>query len=438
MEKKDRKFVITMIAIFFIVVFTCLLKIMFTYNEEIISLYLYIIIYILITSLVFIKERKNIINIKIIFLGMYTIMIALSPVIYYLYNKTFISNTGNSIIYQFPIIIIGYLSMIIGFYIIRPKKIKEKKNNILELEFSRNFAIIILCLSTFSNIIFILKNRGSYFGGNLVSDNLSLMSGNGIINQIIGLDFIGLGLLYNYYYNTKKSKNIFFFFLLINIMLFVIRGNRTSVVVTILYLILIKNSYIRVKAKNMLFLAVVTLATIAVLGMIKDIMSSNNANFSTTLYNELQIGSINLNYVYLVFPNKTSFQYGKTYLINFIMLRPGPDDDFTLWLKKQIGLSFIGGGVTPTLLGEGYMNFGYVGIFLLPFIVGIISNILNQKYMYNKKEIAWITCVFVKLIDIFRGGIANSSIGILILLMVYIFYKMLFSIKYGNRVENYE
>ena len=42
-------------------------------------------------------------------------------------------------------------------------------------------------------------------------------------------------------------------------------------------------------------------------------------------------------------------------------MRPGPDLDFTLWLKDKVNIQFSGGGLTPTIIGEAYINFGFGG-----------------------------------------------------------------------------
>ena len=146
----------------------------------------------------------------------------------------------------------------------------------------------------------------------------------------------------------------------------------------------------------------------------------------------------NLSYIKKVFPMQLDFQYGYTFLINIQMLMPGPDVDFTIWLKEQIGLNFAGGGVTPTLVGEGYINGGYIGVFIWLFIIGMIVSYINNSYLYNKRDTVWVTYCVAKLLDIFRGGVANSEVTLIIILFVYIGYKFGYKILKNKFYYNLE
>ena len=63
------------------------------------------------------------------------------------------------------------------------------------------------------------------------------------------------------------------------------------------------------------------------------------------------------------------FQYGRTYLTLPISILPGHQLSPDLLIKKASGKTFIGGGTPPTLVGEGYMNAGYVGVVLAAFVL---------------------------------------------------------------------
>ncbi len=58
------------------------------------------------------------------------------------------------------------------------------------------------------------------------------------------------------------------------------------------------------------------------------------------------------------------WQYGSTYVTLFTSALPGKQTSPDMLLKELNGVDFIGGGIPPTLAGEGYMNFGYAGVFL--------------------------------------------------------------------------
>ena len=57
-------------------------------------------------------------------------------------------------------------------------------------------------------------------------------------------------------------------------------------------------------------------------------------------------------------------QFGSTYFTLFASVLPGKQISPDMMLKELNGVQFLGGGIPPTLAGEGYMNFGYFGVFL--------------------------------------------------------------------------
>lgn len=57
-------------------------------------------------------------------------------------------------------------------------------------------------------------------------------------------------------------------------------------------------------------------------------------------------------------------QFGSTYFTLFASILPGKQISPDMMLKELNGVQFLGGGIPPTLAGEGYMNFGYFGVFL--------------------------------------------------------------------------
>jgi len=73
---------------------------------------------------------------------------------------------------------------------------------------------------------------------------------------------------------------------------------------------------------------------------------------------------------------------GSTYLNDLGMLIPGPNVTGGVILKEYIGLEFSGGGITPTILGEGYANFGLYIAFIFIFL---LVNILNIIYFFIYK-----------------------------------------------------
>lgn len=60
-------------------------------------------------------------------------------------------------------------------------------------------------------------------------------------------------------------------------------------------------------------------------------------------------------------------QFGTTYLTLFISALPGEQLSLDRQIKEASGKDFVGGGTPPTMMGEGYVNFGLPGTFLSAF-----------------------------------------------------------------------
>ena len=179
---------------------------------------------------------------------------------------------------------------------------------------------------------------------------------------------------------------------------------------------------------RIVFYGLLCIIGVSVLGEIRTTMSGGVSCTLTSLFTSLYVGNININYMYNTFPGKVDFQYGYTYLINFLMLLPGPDLDFTLWLKEQVGITFSGGGLTPTIIGEFYINFGEAFIFIGLFILGVFSVYLNRYFKRHKESFLAVFYVW-QFAHCVSGGIANVSVTVLLYTIV---YKCLIMLPYRS------
>ena len=397
-------------------------------NESVI---IYSIEYILITVIAIFNIKDKLFTIKNLFVFLFAFMIGLAPICYYI-------NKGNLNSMQFSLIIISYLFFILGLYCkINWKDAKKKKTlkYYIKIEY---VAIIMGCIAILANLYYILTNAQNFFSNNLEEERINALSSNGLIMLIAGLIIPSIGILFDRCFkeDNKKYKIILICFISLATICYLIQGSRTPIIKIIIILLLIYN--LKKPLKNKTIIIILAIGIIMLIGM--QIMrlnrSGEESNFTRLLLNTLQNSSINLNYVMDIFPEQEDFQHGYTYLINIIMLRPGPDLDFTLWLKEKIGLKFAGGGITPTIIGESYLNFGTYGSYLILFLIGILINFLDWKYFNSKKNAFWI-CYFITIfIDSFRGGLANIEIGLLTYLALYIFIEKILRIKEEKSDEN--
>lgn len=428
-----RKFKVISICIVAIILILEISK--YILNSETLNnnIFIYLLEYALISLIVIFNIKGRLFTIRNICVFVFSFMIGLSPLFYYLNNGTVISN-------QLNIIILSYLCFIIGIYISIPWKQKEKnteKKYMIKLE---DLAVIIGCIAILANIYYILTNRQNFFSNNLENNRLNASSSNGLITLICGLINPAIGLLFykNLENKSKQYRIILGLFIVFAVSSFLIQGSRTPILKLAIMFLLIYN--IKKPIKNKAIIIVLILGIVALISMqvLRMNRSNEDGDFTEVLLNTLQNGSINLNYVMNTFPEKVDFQYGYTYLINLIMMRPGPDLDFTLWLKDKVNIQFSGGGLTPTIIGEAYINFGFGGSLVICFLIGILINYLEWKYSVSKKNYFWISYFITIFIDSFRGGLANIEIGLLTYLCLYIFIEKILGTKHKIKGEQYE
>jgi len=123
-------------------------------------------------------------------------------------------------------------------------------------------------------------------------------------------------------------------------------------------------------------------------------------------------------------PDVLSFQYGWTYVNAVLMLVPRslfPDKSVNL--DTTIGNAIYGCdafgacGVPPGLLAESYLNFGAIGVVLMPILMGLLIGKIDRTFRDGKRGVAFDMFYLVSLLyvgmAIVGSGISSSITAIL-------------------------
>lgn len=289
------------------------------------------------------------------------------------------------------------------------------------LNISRNkFLIYLLFIAYFAAIFYLIKNL-SELVGNIESGRITAMSGNGALSYLTTLPIIACPMLFEIYLDTKQiKKNRLIFHIIISSFVLLVVGSRANIATMYLMLFLIYICKRKCNLKKVILFGFVLVVGVVLLGMIRSMLSGESTtSVFNSLLTSLYVGNINLNYVFSTFPEKVDFQYGYTYLINIIMLKPGPDLDFTLWLKEQVGISYSGGGLTPTILGEFYINWGESAIFIGTFAYAGVGVLISQMVHKNKESKFLALYLAWQFAHSCSGGIANVIIPVVIFAIIF-------------------
>lgn len=359
-------------------------------------------------------NKFKILNISTFFVFFLFIYILSAPIIYQL--------SGVEISSNLLVINFGFLFYILGIYIYYI--FHKKKNTEFIYRRSRNntnnskliLALALYFLALISSIYYFRVNRG-VLSGNLEAGRVDAMSGNGLILLLIKTFCISVPMLYSQFENGKIKKIWFILLFSFSVVLSFVIGYKSysfSIVIVVVFMSL---WYHKINLGNLIFIAFLCLMIVLCLDFIRSTSSNEGFSFIARIRNYLTVGFSNYERVIYWFPKNTDFQYGRTILINFEMLLPGPDVDFTTWLKNTLQMDFSGGGVTPTIFGEFYINFSYLGIYFGFFAVGYFSIVFSA--MYKKKGNMWYTCwICWQFIHSISGGISNVLVDTLLLLFV--------------------
>ncbi|MCD7815815.1 MAG: oligosaccharide repeat unit polymerase [Bacteroides sp.] len=402
------------------------------------SILSYVVMLALITIAILFDNDWQFISPAVLFLAFYLYSVALGPIILMLrgtYYTTYDYHTT---------IIGGLLAFAIGnfFFSFKNTNVKSRgdKSHFQIKIIDRITVLYMLYLMTvLLSLFYIYQNYDLLFGGNIESSRVDAMSGNGALIYLMQSSIVILPMLFDIYYGTQKlgkpliNKYVLGFMIIFSAFLLLASGYRAPVMTLFICLIIMYAGKTDMKPLKIVAFGFLSIIGVTVLGVIRSALSGGSSSVVSSLLASLYTNGINLNYIFSTFPEKVPFQNGYTYLINFKMLMPGPDLDFTLWLKEQIGISFSGGGVTPTILGEFYMNFGFASIFIGMFILGVVSVYLRKYFIRHRQSFmaVFMTWQFAHCIS---GGIANVSIT---LLLYFCMYKVILWFPIGGVYNKY-
>lgn len=430
MERKE--LILTCMGSIIALVLTYFIVNIINFNIINFNIILYAVLYIIIFLSVLSINRFNLLNCTGLFIIFYTFFIGIGPIILKVKGYAYTFNAQ-------IVILIGLFTFSLGNLLVVHKRKQVSKQmgntNIIFDRKSMKISKFILVISTLFWVKYIVQNYKILFS-DLENGRVEAMQGNGKVIYLIYLSMLVVWITFNNYikYNKIKRRNVIILVLYVSIMLFTL-GFRSRIAELFLVMILIYNYRKKIALLKILMLGIIGITGILVLYYIRIMISSDEVRtFKDLIENIIIVGNINLSYIFRVFPNILEFQKGYTYLINFLMLRPGPDLDFTLWLKDALNISFNGAGVTPTILGEFYINFGYIGMYLGMFFIGILTKLVDVNTT-NENSSLINSIITLYLARSITGGITNNLLLFLWFICVYFIIYMLSKEKINCKIR---
>jgi hypothetical protein len=360
---------------------------------------------------------------------------------------------------------IAIFSSLIGLYI--GEKIRVKENNFFEYEPKIIFYIIFILL-IFVSFFISLKNPLIFFGQYAAKDGVKLPIHN--LNTIANLLLFILIMYYfkfkQFYMQNIKTFKYLIYFSIFYLLIFseLLRGMRMDFLNGIIGIIVLftfynyKNLVIRLKYIIFGILLVIILQIIglvrSVIGIygfdkaIENILNYFNyikgaENTSLVLFNQGTINNIAATFsgiIYMIKNHIIDFIYGNGY-VEYILrippqfLYPNRPESYA-WIFDKHGMA-SGGGIFE--LAMAYLNFGMIGVIIVPFI---ISFVIAYSYKLFKKNYFSLfnSILLFSILAVFMRGewyqtftfFKSIITGYILLFFIYLSYAIVnnFKIKY--------
>lgn len=399
---------------------TSITYVLIVYNR-VYTVYSYAVLLFLMFCTIYITNNKKILSANLLFFAYFCYTVGFGPLILLYRGKEYSFD-------YFTIILGGLLFFCLGNIVaVNNKKVKVVKDKVrLRFNIKRVWILRILYLISLLATVYYLYKNGALLMSDVNGNRVEAQSGSGILLYASQLSVLIVPMMYDLFFYGKRngvkivSGKEVVFLAIISVVILMASGYRAPVFSMLICLAVLYMQKNNIKSGAIIAIGLFLIISVELLGNIRYVISGTVSTISlmNTLSTSLIGNCINLNYVFRAFPQNISFQYGYTYLINLLMLLPGPDQDFTLWLKEQLNLSFSGGGVTPTILGEFYINFGNIGIYIGMFFVGIAGVYINRYFQRHSKTFLGVFYVW-QFAHCASGGVANVMIVVIIYTIVY-------------------
>lgn len=329
-------------------------------------------------------------------------------------------------IYNKDIIILQLIAIITFAVVVTPRKYKVTRDILKEIKLN-----IAKYIKPFLTIIIILTILELYMGSFSHKSELStntLLFSFGYRTTIVYLILYAIDLV-NYYIKYEKIqwKSISTCFILMFLMFFY-SGERDVVlryiIITCYLIYFLKysktNKIVLTSIGALLLMVVPLLSRIKYFGMTGQV-SDANENILISLVNS-EFASASRNLQMLVSSGEHEGYYkGYTMIINFLRALPfsfGQSFSVTNWFSQ----TYYGrGGRGFSLVGEGYVNFGYFGVVLVFFVVGLIVRTLYKKSIKSQNNLF----IYLFSITIFVYAIRADLANIFSPLIKHVLYSFL-------------
>ena len=291
-----------------------------------------------------------------------------------------------------------------------------------------------------------------------MANRINNFSGFGYLLMAIQLSTpLFIILLYKYLYKKEAKYLLLLFFVAIStIIISIMTGSRAVLFSIVLYFGLFKLLFEQIKINSTLILKIGTVfvaifAAVAILGNIRtNVVKEIDTHFEESTI-ELMLGEMTKSFshtelLFFLTTQNTNYQLGRTYTAAIALPIPR-----SLWINKPVG----GGPVLTNIVAPGayclvnnefnssfttgvfleaYLNFGFFGAVIVPFLFGLffatLLRISNKKISIYKRFAIWFLIVMM-----ITGFTTGEFLGVFTRLFTLVFPFLFFDFLNKLRIK---
>lgn len=205
---------------------------------------------------------------------------------------------------------------------------------------------------------------------------------------------------------------------------YLLTGSRRFSLFLIVYILMVRNYAVKLIAyKKIMISTLAMIIFIVIFELFRESNQDTTQTFLITVVYRLIIYISNFTKIYELIPVDLPFQYGATYVMDFLTILPGKQIDYQTWLKDLTGLTFKGFGIPPTIVGDLYLNWGEIGVYIGMFLIGMLLQLTYTYLILEKRNM--VNIIFY--IIVFEASLKMITSGLSAQLFPIIFQIGLFS-----------
>ena len=274
------------------------------------------------------------------------------------------------------LISMSYMLYLIGLltgFLFNPRMVKRtfpfiEKINLIKLLY------IITFISFIGSSFYLFPIIRAIADGSYYLNRINMIFGRGYLAKLCVLHSFALPFIVTIKLSTKsKITTLDKLLILISFCIAIIPLHRGPILTqSLMYLFIYNDLYKKISLKK---ITISVVAFILVLGVLIPHIRGTNRSILTTIRNEIRVHMWNLSkYINMT---DTIGEFGfKPITMALMIPLPGHQDSFEIWIKQYSDISVNIGGASMSLIGEGYMEFKWIGVFCNFFVFGILIALL--------------------------------------------------------------